>query len=210
VAEDLKLELDKLHHQGAALAPLLRTRKAAAAFETGYQSWYSAALPVVKRLGPDRHAEFKRYYEIDHRRKWRCLANQLAIFRSLQDRLAWRLLDIEDELRVELYSAELKAARVLVGKDARAAGVVAGMVLEGYLRRLIRRHQAKLQKSPARIRDMDQALRKAGVFDAQLWAQVSWLGDIAERCTRDGFAEPTPLQVRDLVDGVDWIVKHVF
>jgi hypothetical protein len=88
--------------------------------------------------------------------------------------------------------------------------VVAGMVLEGYLRRLIRRHQAKLQKSPARIRDMDQALRKAGVFDAQLWAQVSWLGDIAERCTRDGFAEPTPLQVRDLVDGVDWIVKHVF
>jgi hypothetical protein len=67
---DLKAELTKLHNQGAALAPLLRTRKGADCFQADYQRWYSAALSLVKFLGPDRLTEFRSYYEVNPARKW--------------------------------------------------------------------------------------------------------------------------------------------
>jgi hypothetical protein len=56
---DLKAELTKLHRQGAVLAPLLRARKGADCFQADYQRWYSAALSLVKFLGPDRLADLR-------------------------------------------------------------------------------------------------------------------------------------------------------
>lgn len=70
MAGDLKEGLTKLHDQGAALAPLLGTRKGVACFQADYQRWYSAVLPMVKFLGPDRLAEFRAYYEVNTSRKW--------------------------------------------------------------------------------------------------------------------------------------------
>lgn len=70
MAEDLKTELTRLHDQGAALAPLLRTRKGVDCFQADYQRWYSSVLPMVKFLGPDRLMEFRSYYEVNPARKW--------------------------------------------------------------------------------------------------------------------------------------------
>jgi hypothetical protein len=70
VASDIKQRLTELHSQGVALAPLLRTRKQVEAFGIEYQRWYSAALLMVKSLGPERLAEFRSYYEFPPRRKW--------------------------------------------------------------------------------------------------------------------------------------------
>ncbi|HEY8158417.1 MAG TPA: hypothetical protein VIF10_06895 [Methylobacter sp.] len=38
-------------------------------FHYDYQSWYTKALKAVASLAPDRHAEFRSYYEIDPKRK---------------------------------------------------------------------------------------------------------------------------------------------
>ena len=35
-------------------------------------------------------------------------------------------------------------------------------------------------------------------------------GEIGERCVKEDEAPPTPFQVRDLVDGTDWLIKNVF
>jgi hypothetical protein len=151
------------------------------------------------------HCEFDRSKETR-----RCLVNQLAIFKSLESRIGWRLLDMEDELRVELYGEELKVARSLIRQDARAAGALAHTVHLGYLKRLSRKHGARTHRKEPRSADFAEALREAGVLDAQVKAQVTWLGQIGERCIREDEAVPTPIQVRDLVDGTDWLIKHVF
>jgi hypothetical protein len=242
VAGDLKQELVKLHDEGATLARLLRTRKEKESFESGYQCWYSKALPMLKALGPDRLAKFKGYYETDLRRKWldhdtwaiqdyltgnrvvghihcefdvrretrRCLAHQLAILRSLTDRLDWRLADIEDELLVRLLASELAAARGTLGQNVRAAGALAGVVQETYLKRLVRKHRVKVTRKTPRPRDLGDALREAGIFDAQVWSQVSWLADVRDLCSDESDLEPKPMQVRDLIDGTGWLIKNVF
>lgn len=38
-------------------------------FHYDYQSWYTKALKAVASLAPDRHGEFRSYYEIDPKRK---------------------------------------------------------------------------------------------------------------------------------------------
>jgi hypothetical protein len=38
-------------------------------FHYDYQRWYTKALKVVSSLAPDRHAEFRSYYEVDPKRK---------------------------------------------------------------------------------------------------------------------------------------------
>jgi len=239
---EIKQAVDELHQEGTALLELLRGKKRPGSFETGYQAWYSRALPLVKRLAPDRLAEFRASYEVNPKRKWldhetwaiqdfftgneptthshcefdcgqetrRCLVNQLAVFKSLESRVGWRLLDMEDELRVEIYGEELKTARSLIGRDTRAAGALAHTVHIGYLRRLSGKYRARPSRREPGCGDFAEALREAGVMDAQVKAQVTWLGQIGERCVKEDTAAPTPLQVRDLVDGTDWLIKHVF
>lgn len=239
---EIKEAMNRLHQEGSALVALLRGRKKPEAFEAPYQHWYSKALPLVKRLAPDRVKEFQSSYEVNPKRKWldhetwaiqdyltgnypythshckfdsaketrRCLVNQLALFKSLESRVGWRLLDMEDELRVELYGEELKTARSLIGRDVRAAGALAHTVHIGYLRRLSIRHRARPKLRCPRCQDFAEALREVGVMDAQVKAQVTWLGQIGERCVKEDEAAPTPMQVRDLVDGTDWLIKHVF
>lgn len=242
MATDFAEQLEKLHQEGTALAPLLRTRRRESGFEAAYQRWYSRALPVMQRLGPDRLAEFKRYYEADHRRKWldhdtwaiqdyltgneptthshcefdlrretrRCVAHQLAILRSLAGRLDWRLADIEEELLLRLLAAELDAARGAMGISVRAAGALAGVVQETWLKRLVRKHRIKVLKRSPRSRDMGDALKEAGVFDAQVWSQVSWLGEVRELCADASDLDPKPVQVRDLIEGTGWLINNVY
>lgn len=149
--------------------------------------------------------------EFDPRRETRrCLAHQLAILDSLKGRLDWRLADLEDELLVRVLAAELATARRALGVNVRAAGALAGVVQETYLKRLVRKHRVKLHKRLPRPRDLGDALKEAGVIDAQLWSQVSWLADVRDRCADESDLEPRPIQVRDLIDGTGWLIKNVF
>jgi len=149
--------------------------------------------------------------EFDPRRETRrCIANQIAIMRSLAGRLEWRLADIEDELLVRVLAAELATARKALGHNVRAAGALAGVVQETYLKRLVRKHRVKVHKKLPRSRDLGDALKAAGVIDAQVWSQVSWLADIRDRCSDESDLEPRAIQVRDLIDGTGWLIKNVF
>lgn len=241
-AADLKVELTKLHQEGLALASTLSRRSKADAFPVGYQSWYSRALPVVKNLAPDRHAQFKSYYEVDPKRKWlshdtyviedylrgeepyshshcdfdsrlearRCLENQLAIFKSLEERIGWKLLDIEDQLLVAILEAELKSAKSLIKTSARAARTIAGLVMETYLKRLARRHRVRIVKQQPSLRDLNDAIKAAGIYDTVVWSQISWLADLKERDILQRHVSEQKAEARDLVEGAGWLIKNVF
>lgn len=66
--EVIHKELKALYKEGAELAVAFQ-KKEDQQFQYDYQRWYTKALKAVASLAPDRHAEFRSYYEIDPKRK---------------------------------------------------------------------------------------------------------------------------------------------
>lgn len=209
-------------------------------FEVLYQRWYSRALPLMKQLAPERYAEFQAYYRPDSKRDgfdgysyviqdyfcrrpinadygalpWvptlRCFVSQLAILRSVADRIPWMALDTEDQTARGLQLAELEAARDLIKISERAAGALAGVVLEAHLRKLAARHKLKLRKQSPSLGELAAALKEARVLDVPAFSQVTWLAELRDRCRKAEGEAPTKLQVRDLIDGTHWLITNLF
>ena len=66
--EAIHKELNDLYNEGAELATAFQ-KKQEKQFHYDYQAWYTKAVKAVASLAPDRHAEFRGYYEIDPKRK---------------------------------------------------------------------------------------------------------------------------------------------
>lgn len=64
----IRKELSALYDSGKKLATDFQKNEDKQ-FQYDYQCWYSKALKAVASLAPDRHAEFRSYYEIDPKRK---------------------------------------------------------------------------------------------------------------------------------------------
>lgn len=61
-------EMSALYDEGAKLAVAFQ-KKQEKQFQYDYQCWYTKALRAVASLAPDRHDEFRHYYEINAKRK---------------------------------------------------------------------------------------------------------------------------------------------
>jgi hypothetical protein len=66
--EAIHKELDALYEEGAKLAVAFQKNQEKQ-FQYDYQRWYTKALKAIATLAPDRHAEFRAYYEVDPKRK---------------------------------------------------------------------------------------------------------------------------------------------
>ena len=66
--ETIHKELTALYQEGAKLAREF-LNKEEKVFQYDYQRWYTKSLKAVASLAPDRHAEFRSYYEVDPKRK---------------------------------------------------------------------------------------------------------------------------------------------
>jgi hypothetical protein len=196
------------------------------ALRRDYQSWYTRSLPFVRQLLPDRHEEFTLLYEgrkdengirFDlsgyHLSGWprEKLQMQADILASAADRLEGRLSDLRGLLQADLFDSEIDAARHLADNGhLRAAGAVAGVVLEGHLKELVQKHQNELNLPGNRkptIADYNDALKKSDVFDIPTWRGIQRLTDIRNLCDHKSDKEPTPDQVAELIDGTDKATK---
>ncbi len=75
------------------------------------------------------------------------IANQLQILMSLDSRIDSMLQDITGHLFAELQDSELVAASQLKKISKRAAGALAGVVLERHLQRVIQNHHGTRQNA---------------------------------------------------------------
>lgn len=136
------------------------------------------------------------------------LNNQLGILSSCSSRLSDILANIKGVLQADLFDSELDAARhLLKNGHIRAAGAVAGVVLEGHLAQVCDNHGIKVLKKAPHINDFNEALKKAGVFDVPQWRRIQSLADIRNLCDHKKQREPTPDEVAELIDGVDKAIK---
>lgn len=139
------------------------------------------------------------------------LQQQVAILRSITARFESSLFDIRQLVQADLLDSELGAARELLKhKFMRAAGAVAGVVLEKHLSEVCSAHNVKLTKKHPTIADFNEALKNANVIETPQWRFHQHLGDIRNLCDHNKSAEPTAAQVSDLIEGGAKVTMTLF
>jgi hypothetical protein len=136
---------------------------------------------------------------------------QLSILKAVAQRFESSLFDIRQLVQADLFDSELDAAVELAkNKFTRAAGALAGVVLEKHLAQVCQNHGIKITKKHPGIADLGEALKKAAVIDTPQWRFIQHLADIRNLCDHAKTNEPTGAQVNDLISGVQKIVKTLF
>jgi hypothetical protein len=136
--------------------------------------------------------------------------NQMQIIDSLSSRIDSVLQDVTGHLFAELQDSELKAAVQLKKISKRAAGALAGVVLERHLQRTAKNHQITIRKKSPTISDLNDPLKQATVYDVPTWRKIQLLADIRNLCSHQKASEPTDDQIDELISGVNSVIKSVF
>lgn len=207
-------------------------------FAVAYEAWYSEALPVVAQLLPARLADFKGYYEVPKSRRelnnmtytihdmiqglsigqagvhvsagLTRLTGQINILKAAERRFESSLFEIRQLVQADLFDTEIDAARELLkNRFVRAAGAVAGVVLEGHLKQVCDDRSLKLAKAKPTLAVLNDALKDAGAIDVPQWRFNQHLADIRNGCDHARSPEPTVDQVRDLIDGTAKVLKTI-
>jgi len=139
------------------------------------------------------------------------LQQQLAIVASIKRRFESSLFEIQQLVQADLFDSEIDAARELLkNKFSRAAGAIAGVVLEKHLAQVCTNHSVPVKKKHPGIADLNDALKGASVIDVAQWRFHQHLADIRNLCDHNKAADPSSDQVKDLIDGVDKVVKTLY
>lgn len=137
--------------------------------------------------------------------------NQVDILKSAQARFDSIIFDIQQIVRADLFDSELDAAKELLQNGfLRAAGAVAGVVLEKHLEQICKNHNVVVNKKNPSISDYNDLLKNQNVIEIPTWRFIQHLGDLRNLCDHNKKREPTKEEVNDLLEGTDKITKTVF
>lgn len=137
------------------------------------------------------------------------LSQQVAIVEAVKRRFESSLFDIKQLMQADLYDSELDTAKALLKSGfARAAGAIAGVVLEGHLKQVCDNHS--LLKKSGTISVLNDTLKASNIIDLPQSRHIQYLGDIRNKCGHKNSAEPTTPEVEDLISGVDKVIKNIF
>lgn len=228
IKERIGKELEALIEQSLELMAELGKKKDEK-FRGDYQIWYSRALPVVRQLLPERLDEFTSLYNdkkttydiagylLDHRpsiyeaeHAHMSFIQQYRILESAQTRLDDILTNIYGLVQAEILDSELDATSELwKAGHIRAAGTIAGVVLERHLAKVCSSRNLKSPKKNPTLADWNDILKDANVYDIPTWRGIQRFADIRNLCAHAKDRDPTKEEVDELIRGVERITKSV-
>ena len=138
------------------------------------------------------------------------IVNQIQILESLASRVESVLQDVTGQLFAEIQDSELNAAEKLKKVSIRAAGALAGVVLERHLQRVAINHKIAIRKKDPTISDLNDPLKNKNVYDLPTYRKIQYLADIRNLCTHQKKEEPTAEKVDEMLSGVNSVIKSVF
>ena len=119
--------------------------------------------------------------------------------KAAEKRFDSSLFEIRQLVQADLFDSEIDAARELLkNKFVRAAGAIAGVVLEKHLTQVCEDHGLEIQKKHPALSDLNELLKANSVIDVLQWRFISMLADIRNLCDHNKAKEPTEQQVTDL------------
>lgn len=110
---------------------------------------------------------------------------------------------VSDEVGASMAEAR---DHLSVGR-ARAAGCVAGVELERRLKELCLARSVVVRDKLPSIADYNDALKGARVYPQATWRKIQHLADLRNRCAHVLDLEPTEEDARELVEGVDAVLR---
>ena len=194
-------------------------KKLSEKFKLDYQDWYSSCCALLERnYNKERMSEFKSEYEnniktiisenyITLNTEYTFIdsfKHQASILNALPLYLEHRLSDIELTVASILMDDELLEAEYLLKKGfIRAAGALAGVVLERHLKMRCDKNEPKLKyPKNAAINKLNDILKDTNLVDLIEWRKIQYLGDIRNECDHDKKIEPKKEEVADLISKV--------
>lgn len=136
---------------------------------------------------------------------------QLNILISVERRFESTLFDIKQLVQADLFDSELSSAKELAKhKFIRAAGAIAGVVLEKHLHQVVVNHNLSIGKKNPTINDLNELLKNNDIIDTAKWRFIQHLGDIRNLCDHNKEKEPSLDESNDLISGVEKIIKTTF
>lgn len=138
------------------------------------------------------------------------LKTQLEVLKSAEARFQSSLFEMRQLVRADLFDSELDACRELAAHGfLRAAGAIAGVILEKHLRQVVADRAIVVRRAEPTINDFNDHLKKAGVLDVPTWRQIQQLGDVRNLCGHSKHREPNQQEVEELIEGVERIVRTI-
>lgn len=134
---------------------------------------------------------------------------QHTILQSLKSRIDGVLASLEATLAAEVEDASLATAERLLKVSVRAAGALAGVILEDHLQRVAVGRSVNIGRKNPTVADLNEALKQSDVYDVATWRKVQYLADIRNVCVHKKDVEPTSEQAQELLTGTNWVVKNV-
>jgi hypothetical protein len=194
-------------------------KKLSEEFKLDYQDWYSSCCALLERnYNKERTSEFKSGYEkniktiisanyITQDAEYEFIdsfKHQASILNALPLYLEHRLHDLELTVASILMGDELLEAEYLLKKGfIRAAGALAGVVLERHLKTRCDKNEPKLKyPKNATISKLSDILKDNNLLDIPEWRKIQFLGDIRNKCDHDKKEEPKKEEVFDLISKV--------
>jgi len=189
-----------------------------------YQQWYSAARIILVKNQPSRLDEFdaaysptgkeaelgikqllaKKHVTKDEQFRLMDLVNaQFDILAAVPSHLRFSMYDIELTAYSVLMDDEVGAARHLLSRGfLRAAGALAGVILERHLKNLLRKHTPSIKYNEKATLSQLNDLCKDAVYDIVTWRKIQHLTDLRNLCDHDKKREPTKDEVTEFINGV--------
>lgn len=136
---------------------------------------------------------------------------QLSILKGLENRFDSKLYDLQLMLKADIFDSELDAATELNKSGFfRAAGAMAGVVIEEHLLTVLDSHDIKVLKKNPTISNLNDKLKESSVIDTITWRNIQYLGDIRNMCDHKKDADPTKEKIDELISGTNKIIKSVY
>ena len=185
-----------------------------------YQIWYSKAEALIKEYLYDRKDEFTREYDeilclLQLRKNWDTVYvhsiikeftdrfdTQKNLISSLPKVFEIQNIKLRKSISADLVESELDEAGLLLEHDfVRAAGAVAGVALERYLKTLcdISTPPVEYDNKKDTISLLATKLRNNGHLSETERKKIEYLGDIRNKCDHSKEEEPTKEEVKELI-----------
>ncbi len=137
--------------------------------------------------------------------------SQLGILRATMTAINGRLFEIAEMVQADLFDNELDAATHLAENGyLRAAGAVAGVVLETHLKSVAIKYKITIAKKNPTINVYNVELKKNSVIDQAQSRHIEMLGDLRNKCDHAHREDPTTEEIKDLISGVDKVIKSIY
>ena len=213
---DMLLDVSMIHVTPAK-------KKISVKFKLDYQDWYSSCCALLERnYNKERTSEFKSEYESTIKKIMSAnyttrdseyefidsFKHQASILNALPQYLEHRLSDRELTVASILMDDELLEAEYLLKKGfIRAAGALAGVVLEKHLKMKCDKNEPKLKyPKNATISKLSDIMKDNNSLDIPEWRKIQYLGDIRNKCDHDKKVEPKKEEVTDLISKVKELI----